>query len=247
MQTEQPLTAQVGQADMRTRTWVCVVYPESLPDDWEDKISESCGSWAKSPLHDSDEQPDGSPKKEHYHLILKFNGKKSFTQVKGIMDAINQPIPQPCKDEVGAMRYFIHADHPNKAQYSREDIVLHGIWTKEPSDYFLSAADKNREIQDMLEWIDEHQCYSLRLFMKWARRFKPEWANRVANEKTYFIKSYMQSAQWELEMDIAANYYNSCYGDETVSDREIKRELALTLNEAKQSILEEIASADADD
>ena len=42
-----------------------------------------------SPLHDSDINADGEPKKPHWHVILTFKGLKSYEQVKAITDQLN--------------------------------------------------------------------------------------------------------------------------------------------------------------
>ena len=49
---------------------------------------------AISPLHDKDMNPDNTPKKPHYHVILTYSGPTSYNVVKALTDGFNQPIPQ---------------------------------------------------------------------------------------------------------------------------------------------------------
>ena len=59
---------------LKKRNWGAVVYPESAPEDWEEILKLKGISWARSPLHDSDINPTGEPKKAHYHIIISFPG-----------------------------------------------------------------------------------------------------------------------------------------------------------------------------
>lgn len=105
------------------RAWALIVYPESAPKDWQDKLNELHIKWACSPLHDKDidetATEDGKPriKKAHYHIILQFDGKKSFKQVSEISKMLNTVIPQVCHSVPSAVRYFLHLDNPDKYQY----------------------------------------------------------------------------------------------------------------------------------
>ena len=54
----------------RTRNYATVVYPESAPSDWIDKLTECFVPAFISPLHDKDINPGGEPKKPHYHVII---------------------------------------------------------------------------------------------------------------------------------------------------------------------------------
>ena len=38
--------------------------------------------------------PDNTPKKPHYHVILTYSGPTSYNVVKALTDGFNQPIPQ---------------------------------------------------------------------------------------------------------------------------------------------------------
>ena len=66
----------MARDDYKTRNWVTIVYPESAPKDWRDKLREECIQAVVSPLHNADANPDGEQKKEHYHVMLLFDGPK---------------------------------------------------------------------------------------------------------------------------------------------------------------------------
>lgn len=57
----------------RTRNFATVVYPESAPEDWINKLEELHVAVLVSPLHDKDINPSGEPKKPHYHVLPQSN------------------------------------------------------------------------------------------------------------------------------------------------------------------------------
>ena len=65
-------------AIVKKRNWAFVLYPESAPDNWKDMLQETGLPCSISPLHDKDVDPDGNPKKAHYHIIVCYNGPTSF-------------------------------------------------------------------------------------------------------------------------------------------------------------------------
>lgn len=108
----------------RHRTWTFVLYPESCPDDWQEKLIGV--PFVRSPLHDRDANADGSPKKPHWHVLVSFVGKKSYSQISELTEALNAPSPQSCKDTRALCRYFLHLDNPEKAQYNKADLLVGG-------------------------------------------------------------------------------------------------------------------------
>ena len=66
------LTDKDKKVKIRKRNWAFVAYPESLPGDWQEILTQTGLPIAISPLHDKDENPDGTKKKPHYHVILVY-------------------------------------------------------------------------------------------------------------------------------------------------------------------------------
>ena len=118
-----------GQTDQRSTTWTFLVYPDSAPADWINLLKNLHVPFIISPLHDKDikDKTTGELKKPHYHCIIRFRSKKSFSQIKTeVSDKINGPIPQPVVDFAMMVRYLIHMDDPDKYQYNKEDIETYG-------------------------------------------------------------------------------------------------------------------------
>lgn len=111
--------------DVKKRNWAFVVYPESAPADWRERLQKSGLQCAISPLHDKDTNPDGEPKKAHYHVILVYGSPTTYNNVKALTNGqLGQTVPQPLEQVRGYYRYLTHADNPEKAQYSAGDIQL---------------------------------------------------------------------------------------------------------------------------
>ena len=123
-QTE-ALSRKVIRSYGKSRTWACIMYQDSAPADWEDRLRMIGVSFAVSPLHDKDVTQAGAPKKPHWHVILDWPGGSTTYQVaQGITRGVLKgTIPIPLVSPRGYFRYFTHLDNPNKAQYDRKDII----------------------------------------------------------------------------------------------------------------------------
>lgn len=103
---------------VKGRNWAFVVYPDSMPDNYEEIITETGLPMAFSPLHDKDINPDGSPKKPHYHVICYYENPTTSRAVKEyVSDKLNGTIPIKLESMVGMYRYHLHLDNPEKYQY----------------------------------------------------------------------------------------------------------------------------------
>lgn len=73
-------------------------------------------------LHDNDFLDDGTLKKAHYHVYLKFYKKKDINVIAKIFN-IKPNLVQKVKNKGALIRYFIHKDNPEKYQYSDFEIL----------------------------------------------------------------------------------------------------------------------------
>ena len=83
---------------------------------------------AISPIHDRDENATHEHKKDHYHVLMTYQGPTAYSVVKRITDDLGQPHPQPVEQIRGYYRYLTHEDNPEKPQYDAKDIrTLNGF------------------------------------------------------------------------------------------------------------------------
>lgn len=89
------------------------------PDDWIDQLQNTGLQFVVSPLHDKDTNPDGTPKKPHWHVIVSWSNTTTYRNARMIAQTIlHCPLPQLLKAVEGMYRYLTHADNPEKHQYS---------------------------------------------------------------------------------------------------------------------------------
>jgi hypothetical protein len=137
------------------RNWLFIGYPgESLPADYADILDELQISWVESPLHDMDREKDGTLKKPHKHFIFTFDGNKSFKQMRELLAPLNGAPPELCNSLRPSVRYLIHRDNPDKAQYELAGIVGHGGFNVDKH-FGDDEADHVPVLQQILAWCRE--------------------------------------------------------------------------------------------
>lgn len=190
------MSQQQDPKDGRTRTWAMVVYPESAPEGWRDTIAaEHCPAFI-SPLHDKDVNPDGEPKKAHWHVLLMYSGKKSRAAIQKLAEAVNAPRPQPVADKRGYARYLCHIDNPEKHQYPTAEVTALG--GADYTEYVLGGADVDQALGQMMDWCIEQGCYSFYRLSLYARENRPDWFRVITSSRTVFLTAWLKSMQWEM-------------------------------------------------
>lgn len=179
--------------DDRTRNWVFIEYPESAPEGWRDTLDDLLIEWVESPLHDRDVNPDGEPKKPHWHVLLLFAGNKSFDQVYEITKSVNGTIPKPCISVRGQIRYMSHMDNPEKAQYSASDIIGHQ--GADVQSYLKpTSAMRYQCIKEMMQYIRENDITEYCDFLDYALESHfDDWFPLLSDSCSYVISSYIKS------------------------------------------------------
>ena len=178
--------------NVKKRNWTFLVYPESAPADWVKKLQETGLQAAISPLHDKDIDPDGQPKKAHYHVIVCYSGPTSYNVVLSLTQSLGQPIPKPLEQVRGMYRYFTHMDNPDKFQYNAADIsTLNGFNIMDFVDMTrsevlkikldLQAFIRSSNITEYADLMDNLQDGS-----------NMDWYD-VASSNTFFFEKYISS------------------------------------------------------
>lgn len=181
------------QRDDRTRNWTFVLYPESAPENWRDVLDNLHIQWIESPLHDADLNADETQKKPHIHVLLLFDGNKSFEQIKEITDLLNCPVPQKCANAKGLVRYMIHMDNPEKHQYDRDQIVGHG--GADVAEYLRPTSGSRYELlREMVDFIRAKDVVEYSDLVEYAMMERPDdWFPLLVDNSTIFISTYITS------------------------------------------------------
>ena len=195
---------------VKARYWAQVVYPESAPSDWMDKIQMTGLPFVVSPLHDKDIDPTGEPKKAHYHVILCYGGPTTFSNVKkNISDYLGQPHPQYLQSVKGYYRYLTHQDNPDKYQYDAKDIKCFNGFNIQDYESF-SISDEDRcftALEDLIEQEQIEEYCDLIFYLK--KNGQLELLSFI-RRNTYHLKeliksirhsNYYQKQQFEVEKE----------------------------------------------
>ena len=183
--------------DVRARGWTIVVYPESAPENWIDIINEEHVAWFCSPLHNLDTNPDGEVKKAHWHIVLTFDGKKSYTQIKEIADKINAPIPQRVASIRGAVRYLTHMDNPEKYQYKQSDIRCFG--GADIQEFLAPTMSEKKELlKEITRYIRDNHVIEFSDFMVYCAEEREDWFDIITSSFTLYTNSLIRSERHKM-------------------------------------------------
>ena len=110
--------------ERRSRYWASIIYQESAPNDWEDRLQDLHIPAIVSPIHDKDVDKNGELKKKHRHVILLYESLKSRGQAAEVFSSIGGVGAEAVANMHSYVRYLTHLDSPEKAQYSSDDVIV---------------------------------------------------------------------------------------------------------------------------
>lgn len=195
-------TIPANKKDVKKRNWWFVLYPESAPPDWRDRLRATGLPIAISPLHDKDVYDNGEqagqPKKPHHHVILAYPGPTTYSVVcKLVQGELGQPIPQPLEAIRGGYRYLSHADNPEKYQYDAKDIeTLNGFNILDYVD--MTAAEAVAMNKELVSLIMELGFADYCDFIEYLLFNGTDVQYEYAISHTLFFTAYLKS-RWQRE------------------------------------------------
>lgn len=198
-------TIPANKKDVKKRNWWFVLYPESAPPDWRDRLRATGLPIAISPLHDKDVYDNGEqagqPKKPHHHVILAYPGPTTYSVVcKLVQGELGQPIPQPLEAIRGGYRYLSHADNPEKYQYDAKDIeTLNGFNILDYVD--MTAAEAVAMNKELVSLIMELGFADYCDFIEYLLFNGTDVQYEYAISHTLFFTAYLKS-RWQREKTI---------------------------------------------
>ncbi len=190
--------------DRRYRAWCFIIYPGDIPNnlDWYCALDELHIPIAISPLHDM--SLEGKPgEKDHYHVILSFDGKKSYDQVWELLqenlskDGQNRGFTRP--ENINCLasyyRYLCHLDNDNKVKYDPEGIILLGGFN--PHKYI----DEQSEIflLQMSQCIEENDFTEFAAFETYCRQNNPDTWFRILHRHHGYFNTLLRSRRFMKE------------------------------------------------
>lgn len=180
------------EKSIKKRNWAFILYPESAPENWQEKLSQLGLMGAISPLHDKDINPDGTLKKPHYHVIVIYGNTTTYNNVKNLTDSLSQPIPEALEQVRGYYRYLTHLDNPEKYQYNASDIITFGGF--DISDFVeMTKSEVIKFIKEIHQFIRDNGIYEYADLCDSLFDAGMVEHYEVAINHTLFINSYISS------------------------------------------------------
>lgn len=184
----------------RSRYYTFVAYPESAPKNWESILDEHHVAWARSPLHDKDVNPDGTPKKPHWHVMIAYDSLKTPEQANQLSADVNATVAQIVESPRALVRYFAHMDNPDKAQYDKRDIACHGGFDLEDM-LKTSNQTKYDVLKEMLAYVVDADIVEYEDLVIYAMYNEPSWFEALADNCTYMVNAFIKSRRNRRERE----------------------------------------------
>lgn len=192
----------------RTRNYATVVYPESAPSNWLEILGDQKIGALVSPLHNRDINPDGTPKKDHYHVMILFDAVKTPAQAQEVFDKIGGVGHEIVQSARGYARYLCHLDNPEKVQYDKGEVQAFG--GADYNDIISIVTDRYKALREMMDYIKQNNVTCYADLVDYAEENQFSWFVVLADSGTIFIKEYLKSRQWKADRE-KQNYHGSSY------------------------------------
>lgn len=212
----------------KARYFTFLLYPESIPEDWVERLELLGVPIAISPIHDRDlSKVEGQKyKKPHYHIIYvaknpvtaesvrikvkRCLGDKSVAMVKIVVTSMENMylyLTHESKDAIAK----------NKVKYSRKDIRL--INNFDIDRYItLDVEDKDDMLNEVCDLIDEHDLANMRELRRFVKLHGSEY--NLPSMKV--INSVLRSHTGLLRLYFDAVYQERKYGRSDINRETVK-------------------------
>lgn len=184
----------------RTLNYATVVYLDSAPPDWQDKLERLMVRTFISPYHDRDKNPTGEYKKPHYHVMMMYDSVKTIEQAEEAFKSFGGVGCEIINSTRGYARYLCHLDNPEKFQYSIDDVKsLNG------ADYIGTinlVTDKYKIIGEMIEFCEKYDVESFYLLCKYAMKNRSDWHRALCDNSAFYMKEYLKSKKWSNDEEL---------------------------------------------
>ena len=190
------------------RNWTFLLYPDSMNKDYTNILNNLHVQWCESPIHDQDIRSNGEKKKPHIHIILSFEGNKSYSQILEIANSVHGVIaPLDSLDDCprvqslrGMVRYLIHKDDPDKFQYEFDKIKVHGGMDIEQYFQYAQAVIK-KLIGQMLDFCTQNDIFEYSDLLMYAYNYRyDDWYDLLTvGHQSWILKSFLDSYRFKLK------------------------------------------------
>lgn len=201
------MSAEKSKVAGRTRNYATVVYPDSAPENWREILNSFMVPVFISPLHDKDINPDGKPKKPHYHVLLMYEGPKTREQAHELFKQINGVGCEVVNSLRGYARYLCHLDNPEKHQYEKEDVIC--MCGSDYANVIGLPTDKYKALAEMMAFCDVNCIDSFYKLSNYAAESRMDWFRVLADSGSVFMREWLRSKSWTEDKEKAEREANN--------------------------------------
>lgn len=180
-----------SKSTKKSRNWATIGYTESMPENWIQILQDEHVDCVISPLHDSDLNDDGSKKKSHYHIVLRFDGPTTDNIAKEIFSRIQSVGCERVNSFLAMCRYLTHMDNPEKAQYDPDDVTV--IGNINYKDIILSDIDKYKVTREIVQFVKDNDITEYTEIFDYAMMNNETWFRALCDNATYQVNKYIES------------------------------------------------------
>lgn len=118
-------------------------------------------------LHDRDIKEDNTLKKEHYHVILRFNNQKNISTLVKKLN-VEENCFYSIKSFTGQLRYLIHYDDDDKFQYDVSDVKGTLYMISKFKQSLKTSQDELSEVSMIYEFIEVNKINDLHILLEFV-------------------------------------------------------------------------------
>ena len=151
-------------SSIRDRKFCVILYPDDASHmEAFEKIKESFD--CAYILHDFDTLDTGELKKAHYHVVFTFPNPRYLSSVADDL-GISENYIERCIKLNSSLRYLIHADNPDKYQYSLDAV---GGSLKDRLRKLVCVVSEEQQVLSLIKYLDDTDGFvSYRNFLIYA-------------------------------------------------------------------------------
>ena len=131
-----------------------------------------------------------------------YGGVKTFEQVEPLTERLRGTIPQRCANAKALVRYMVHMDNPEKAQYDVGGIVGHG--GVDVAELLRpSSSERYALIREMIAYVRQEKIVEMCDLMEYAMEERyDDWFPLLCDNCAYVMGTVIKSYRHKVEPTI---------------------------------------------
>lgn len=169
-------------------------------------------------VHDKDVNEDGTPKKPHIHLFMKFKDSQQFKYIAKWFDVSENYINRIKGKWVTAIRYLVHANDESKYQYEDSEVKANFDFSVEKDKINNNGNGRNKRKREIIENITSGLWKFCDIYdeEKITGAEVVEYRNDI-NKSLEYRQRYLQLNEMERDMNVVYMFGGSGNGKTTLA------------------------------